>query len=623
MTEFQHRLLDDFESQFRHQETLCQLAHYALAGSDLRFLFQEVLIRITSTIGAPYGIVLQNLPAEQPRNEFNLSDREPEGGTAGVSLLRGAVGWLDNAVGRLRISLASDRRNGVDLPSILRDHGVVNGISVNIAPAGPMAGADTDLDPETADRDAWGTLSIYTDEDRNFSPLDMAFVQSAAHLLGMAIARREREKALQDGENRYRLLLESVADLVFTLDRQQRHTGIFGRVLEKFKLDPDFFLGRSAGEIMPGEAAAPHQEACRLALSGQTTVYEWSLDINGKTHYFQTSLAPLKNAQGVIEGAVGVGRDITDLKQTAEALSESEERFRLLVELSPEAIFVQSSGEIVFANSAAAALLGVSEPGDIYGSSIIEFLHPDTLEAVRDGQLRKALERGEQTPMLRQKIRRADNRTVEVEFVAVRVPFQGKNGVQIIARDITERLQTQKQMEHMAYHDALTGLPNRRRLQENLKTALEQAMRRGQILAIMFIDLDGFKTVNTTQGHQAGDLLLKKVAKRLQSHTTAERTIARIGGDEFVFVLSDFETKEDIARIAAQCLQSLEEPFTLAGRAVRIAGSVGIAVYPQDGDDTETLIRKANLAMNFGVKENGGNDYQFFDTGMQSDTLPP
>ncbi len=196
-------------------------------------------------------------------------------------------------------------------------------------------------------------------------------------------------------------------------------------------------------------------------------------------------------------------------------------------------------------------------------------------------------------------------------------------------QDVSERKRAEQQIRFLAYYDSLTGLPNRALFNERLQFALTHARRNQRKAALLFLDLDRFKVINDTLGHSVGDMLLCGVADRLLStlretdfvarpgEPGAIKTVARLGGDEFTILLSDLENVQDVIKIARRILTAIDMPFHLAGQEVFVTGSIGLALYPADGEDLETLVKHADTAM-YHAKEQGRNNYQFFSESMNA-----
>ena len=186
--------------------------------------------------------------------------------------------------------------------------------------------------------------------------------------------------------------------------------------------------------------------------------------------------------------------------------------------------------------------------------------------------------------------------------------------------DVTERKKADQEVQHLAHYDALTGQPNRILLQERLQHALIRAQRDNDKVGVLFVDLDRFKWVNDTLGHACGDELLKDVAKRMQDCVRQEDTVARFGGDEFVIILYGFSGDEKPPHFAQRFLDALSKPITLEGVEMKNSASIGIAIYPMDGKDVDTLLRNADMAM-YSAKEHGRNNYRFFSGEMNEKVL--
>lgn len=182
-------------------------------------------------------------------------------------------------------------------------------------------------------------------------------------------------------------------------------------------------------------------------------------------------------------------------------------------------------------------------------------------------------------------------------------------------KDVTERTQIQERLQYMAQHDALTDLPNRVLLFDRLKHALVGAKRHGRLLAVMFIDLDRFKNINDSLGHEAGDQLLQQLSERLSRCIRDDDTVARFGGDEFVILLEDIASENDISEMASRLLDELILPFEIGDQQLYITASIGVSIYPNDGEDSSTLLKNADVAM-YRAKDLGKNIYQFYSADM-------
>jgi diguanylate cyclase (GGDEF)-like protein len=180
-----------------------------------------------------------------------------------------------------------------------------------------------------------------------------------------------------------------------------------------------------------------------------------------------------------------------------------------------------------------------------------------------------------------------------------------------VSQDITERKRQEEEARFLAYHDTLTGLPNRRLLDDRLRQAVFLAQRRDARIAVMVMDHDNFKQVNDMLGHRAGDAVLREAAHRLAGCVRKADTLARQGGDEFVVVIPDLQMDTDCQVVAEKILRSLDAPFRVDGKDFKIGASIGISLYPTDGGDGEAVLRNADVAM-YRAKQLGRNNYRFY-----------
>jgi diguanylate cyclase (GGDEF)-like protein len=321
---------------------------------------------------------------------------------------------------------------------------------------------------------------------------------------------------------------------------------------------------------------------------------------------------PLRDASGAIVGATGTARDVGEEKAAAAALHESVEKLRLAVEAADLYYWEwdAASGEIQFGHSPGGAI-GLPGGARLPWQDYVSYVHPEDRERYLAAG-RAAFERGE--PL-------AVEYRVEGEggrlrwFSARGKPLADAAGRVYrmigVSQDITERKRQDEEARFLAYHDSLTGLPNRRLLDDRLKQAVFLAQRRDSGVAVMLIDLDRFKQVNDSLGHRAGDAVLREVGHRLSGCVRKADTLARHGGDEFVIVIPDLQMESDCQVVAEKVLHALETPFRVDGREFRIGASIGISLYPADAGDGEMLLRNADVAM-YRAKQLGQNNYLFY-----------
>jgi two-component system cell cycle sensor histidine kinase/response regulator CckA len=260
---------------------------------------------------------------------------------------------------------------------------------------------------------------------------------------------KRAEKALRESEEKFRLLVQSTDDIIFTLDAQQRHTSVYGQWLGQSGLSEDKFLGKTAAEIFGEEAAEIHTQSNLLALRGEFVKYEWSAKLEGKEHFYQTSLSPMKNSEGKVFGLVGIGRDITALKKAEKAQRDIESRFQKVVEGAPDAIYIETNRQFNYLNPASCKLFGAKSPEELLGQPVMDRIHPSVRERARQRIHLLNVEK-QSVPLIEQIYLRLDGSEVPVEVTAVPIFYQGKDGALAFVRDITERKKDEEEHSKLA-----------------------------------------------------------------------------------------------------------------------------------------------------------------------------
>jgi diguanylate cyclase (GGDEF)-like protein/PAS domain S-box-containing protein len=305
-------------------------------------------------------------------------------------------------------------------------------------------------------------------------------------------------------------------------------------------------------------------------------------------------------------------RFVAQNERLQQTLRESEAQLRHLVESAPMPLIIVRAGDqqILYANERALQQFALNTDS-MQGRSLAEF-HVD--EQIR-AEVSAVLSRQGSVRDYEVRLRNVNGREFWLLMSAQPIRYAGVVGLLVALADIDLRKRMQEDMKRKAMHDQLTGLPNRAMFMESLERAVRKAKRRQGRFSVLFIDLDHFKQVNDTMGHAAGDRLLQAMAERLASAVRQSDLVARLAGDEFVVLIEDHKGPEEVMIVAQKVVGFLQRPVLLEWREVSISGSVGIASYPEDGEDVDSLVKNADAAM-YQAKERGRNNFQFYSSEM-------
>ena len=439
--------------------------------------------------------------------------------------------------------------------------------------------------------------------------------------------RRENEKRIRDAESKFRMLFETSNDGIFLMDANG-FVDCNQKVVCMFGLAKDRIIGHTASEFCPERqpdgrlSTELENEKIQAALSGKPQYFEWrALNADNKTFDVDVSLNRIELGSAVFLQAVV--RDVTERKQVEDALRASESRFRLLFENAPVCIHeIDLDGRISSMNKAGQDMMDIGQDSPVQG-----YLYLDAVETSDRKHIAKLLARAYagETSHFEFKSSGPRGKIFKSCFVPIKKPNGSVEKLMGIMEDITERKHAEGLIRKFAFFDSLTQLPNRRLLSDRLRQAMLASKRNSHYGALMFLDLDNFKPLNDTHGHDAGDLLLVEVARRITLCVREVDTVARFGGDEFVVMLGDLDADktESIAQaaiVAEKIRSSLSEPYVLrlqrGGEKQDIVhhctSSIGVVIFINHEISLDDIIRCADSAM-YKAKQGGRNTIRFFE----------
>lgn len=415
--------------------------------------------------------------------------------------------------------------------------------------------------------------------------------------------------------------IEQTADIVMITDRD----GIIEYVNPAFEKTSGFSAAEACGRKSNLMRSGRHDNAFYDQLWATIARGEPFRDIfmncrrNGDLYYEEKTITPLRNAKGVVTHFVSTGKDITERIHAENLIRANEEHLRTIIDTEPECVkIIGADGRLIDMNASGLAMVEADNLEQVTRQPLLNLVLPEHRAAFRE--LTQSVLQGNKG-MLTFEIEglKGTRRWLETHAVPMNTR-DGKTVLLGITRDITQRRRAEERLSYLAHHDELTGLPNRVLFADRLQQAMIDATRRERLVAVIFLDLDRFKNVNDTLGHDAGDQLLQGVAQRLTSVVRPGDTVARLSGDEFTLVLADMAHADDAARLAQKILEEFTQPFSIAGRELFIRVSLGVTIYPIDTQDSQELLRNADIAM-YRAKDAGRNTYQFYTPQMTAKAI--
>lgn len=420
------------------------------------------------------------------------------------------------------------------------------------------------------------------------------------------------EEALKLSKEKYRALVETSDDFVWEVDADGIYTYCSPQVERILGHAPEDMLGKTPFDFMSPEEAINIGEKFQAIAENRapfSSLENTNLNSNGHEVVLETSGVPFFDVKGDLAGYRGIDRDITERKQAERELRVQQEFLQLVIDGVHDAIMVMGVDyNIRLMNEAARASINPEFVADIHHPKCYEVFHRRNTPCDEEDfscPMRQVIESGQPATVVHNHPG-PDGKLSHVELIAT--PLREEDGticgIIETARDISGHLSAQQQLEEkkvslerLAHHDALTGLPNRLLFLDRLRQAIKMAHREDNQLAVLFVDLDKFKQINDSLGHAMGDAVLKAVAHRLQGCLREEDVVARLGGDEFTIIMGSLHKPQHAIAMAQKLIRSVQRPVRHEDHELYVSASVGISLYPRDGENAELLLQNADAAM--------------------------
>lgn len=418
---------------------------------------------------------------------------------------------------------------------------------------------------------------------------------------------------LNEEKNSYPQIFENSPDiLLFVVDLKGVIVNIRGGSDQITGVKVEEIIGKKYINFIYEEDLEMVKGYIAKVLKGEAQYVKYRVIINGEISHIDVTLTPIQIENNEVLGFYGLTSNISVAQELKHDIQEMREKLQSLIHYSHEVIgILDSDGTIVFESPSIEAVLGYKVE-EVTGENFFDLMHPDDLK-LKKSKFKEILNRPN-TPFtveLRLKHKNGEWRDFEVIYTNL-LHTPSVNGVICNLHDITEIKKQQREIQHMAYHDYLTELPNRRAFENAVDLEIRLANFDKRKFAVLFLNLDGFKFLNDSLGHEVGDLLLIEIARELKSTLNKNiKMMARISGDEFAILTTNLQDIHSIEQIAKNALQVFEQSFDIKGYNLFITTSIGISIYPESGDDTASLLKNTGLALYLAEKA-GNSKYQIF-----------
>ncbi|MGG1400300.1 EAL domain-containing protein [Bacillus salipaludis] len=416
-----------------------------------------------------------------------------------------------------------------------------------------------------------------------------------------------QSEALQLNEQYYKSLFEQNPDIIITFDLE-------GRILNANKAVDA--LGYSLDDIRhkpftPFIVPEELEETTlnfNKAVNGESVTYECEIfDQKGRKRDIAATNIPIY-INGKITGVYAIIKEITVQKKAQKKLIEAEAKYRSLVENSLVGVYIYQNGKIMYVNPRLCEITGYRHD-EILSLNLEDVIAPKDYPSVLEN-FNKLITNVDATTTYQFRMFRKDRVSITLETYGSKIDYNGEDAIIGTVIDITKRKNNEKMIKYMAYHDQLTDLPNRHYFKEKFEEVLNTSKQQNENFAILFLDLDRFKAINDFMGHEVGDMLLTEVAERLKNCMDEKGMVSRFGGDEFCFLLPETNEKRAVL-MAKRVIAALSSPFHINHHEILITPSIGISLFPEHGEDFNSIIKNADIAMYY-AKDRGKNNFAIF-----------